>query len=128
MRHKTKQMWLRGQFTVLSDFSREKDAGNSLCDPDMHSSFDELKARYNLTGTESYNLVEAGLDSLDLVVFMHELKELLKDKGAEMLARQVDIGVIQRVSRSRAVWTRRTVEARSRRGAGSSAPFPCGFP
>jgi len=98
MRHKTKQMWLRGQFTVLSDFSREKDAGNSPSDSDMNSSFAELKARYSLTGLESYNLVEAGLDSLDLVVFMHELKELLKDKGAEMLARQVDIGVIQRVS------------------------------
>jgi thioester reductase-like protein len=98
MRHKTKQMWLRGQFTVLSDFSREKDAGNSPSDSDMHSSFAELKARYSLTGLESYNLVEAGLDSLDLVVFMHELKELLKDNGAEMLARQVDIGVIQRVS------------------------------
>src|SRR5271170_1345505 len=98
MRHKTKQMWQRGQFTVLSDFSREKDAGNSLCDPDMNSSFAELKAKYNLTGTESYNLIEAGLDSLDLVVFVHELKELLKDKGAEMLARQVDIGVIQRVT------------------------------
>src|SRR6202453_2640102 len=98
MRHKTKQMWLQGEFTVLSDFSREKDAGNCLSDSDMHSSFAELKARYNLTGQESYNLVEAGLDSLDLVVFMHELKELLKDKGAEMLARQVDIGVIQRVS------------------------------
>jgi thioester reductase-like protein len=98
MRHKTKQMWLQGQFTVLSDFSREKDAGNSPSDGDMHSSFAELKARYNLTGLESYNLVEAGLDSLDLVVFMHELKELLKDKGAELLARQVDIGVIQRVS------------------------------
>src|ERR1700729_4274785 len=97
MRHKTKQMWLRGQFTVLSDFSREKDPGNSPCDPDMHATFGELKARYNLTGRESYNLVEAGLDSLDLVVFVHELKELLKDKGAEMLARQVDIGVIQRV-------------------------------
>ena len=64
----------------------------------MHSTFAELKARYNLTGQESYNLVEAGLDSLDLVVFMHELKELLKDKGAELLARQVDIGVIQRVT------------------------------
>jgi thioester reductase-like protein len=96
MRHKTKQMWLQGQFTVLSDFSREKDAGKSHSD--IHSSFAELKARYNLTGLESYNLVEAGLDSLDLVVFMHELKELLKDKGAELLARQVDIGVIQRVS------------------------------
>ena len=97
MRHKAKQMWLRGQFNVLSEFSREKDAGNSCCDSDMHSSFAELKAKYNLTGKESYNLVEAGLDSLDLVVFVHELKELLKDKGAEMLARQVDIGVIQRV-------------------------------
>src|ERR1700688_489950 len=98
MRHKTKQMWLEGRFKVLSDFSREKDTGNSACDSDMHSSFAELKARYNLTGRESYNLVEAGLDSLDLVVFMHELKELLKDKGAEFLARQADIGVIQRVS------------------------------
>jgi thioester reductase-like protein len=98
MRHKTKQMWLEGQFAVLSEFSREKDAGASESGADIQSSFDELKARYNLTGMESYNLVEAGLDSLDLVVFMHELKELLKDKGADMLARQVDIGVIQRVS------------------------------
>ena len=29
---------------------------------------------------------------------MHEIKDLLKDKGADMLARQVDIGLIQRVS------------------------------
>ena len=98
MRHKTKHMWLEGQFTVLSEFSREKDAGAFAPGSDIQSPFGQLKARYNLTGMESYNLVEAGLDSLDLVVFMHELKELLKDKGAELLARQVDIGVIQRVS------------------------------
>src|SRR5579864_762211 len=98
MRHKTKQMWLEGQFAVLSEFSREKDAGSSASGSVGHSSFDLLKARYNLTGAESYNLVEAGLDSLDLVVFMHEIKELLKVKGADMLARQVDIGLIQRVS------------------------------
>jgi thioester reductase-like protein len=98
MRHKAKQMWLDGQFSVLSEFSREKDAGATDSASESQSSFDVLKARYNLTGNESYNLVEAGLDSLDLVVFMHELKELLKDKGAELLARQVDIGVIQRVS------------------------------
>ena len=97
MRHKTKHMWLEGQFTVLSEFSREKDDG-SIHDVPGQSPFDVLKARYNLTGTESYNLVEAGLDSLDLVVFMHEIKELLKDKGADMLARQVDIGLVQRVS------------------------------
>src|SRR5580658_5632833 len=98
MRHKTKHMWLQGQFTVLSEFSREKDDGLSTCGSAGQSPFDVLKTRYNLTGTESYNLVEAGLDSLDLVVFMHEIKELLKDKGADMLARQVDVGLIQRVS------------------------------
>jgi len=98
MRHKTKHMWLQGQFTVLSEFSREKDADASASGSVSHSPFDALKARYNLTGTESYNLVEAGLDSLDLVVFMHEIKELLKNQDAEMLARQVDIGLIQRVS------------------------------
>src|ERR1700688_1318526 len=97
MRHKTKQMWLEGKFTVLSEFSREKD-GAAVSGSEGQSSFDVLKARYHLTGTESYNLVEAGLDSLDLVVFMHEIKELLKDKGADMLARQVDIGLVQRVS------------------------------
>src|SRR5580658_3216577 len=98
MRHKTKHMWLEGQFTVLSEFSREKDAAPSTSGSEGQSSLEVLKARYNLTGTESYNLVEAGLDSLDLVVFMHEIKELLKDKGADMLARQVDIGLVQRVS------------------------------
>src|SRR5271170_6836776 len=90
-------MWLEGKFTVLSEFSREKDT-TSTSGSAGQSPFDVLKARYNLTGTESYNLVEAGLDSLDLVVFMHEIKELLKNKDADMLARQVDIGLIQRVS------------------------------
>ena len=98
MRHKTKQMWLEGSLPFFLSFRGRRTPGAPMSGSEMQSSFDELKARYNLTGTESYNLVEAGLDSLDLVVFMHELKELLKDKGAEMLARQVDIGVIQRVS------------------------------
>ena len=98
MRHKTRQMWAEGEFTVLSDFSSESNADASKSTSDINSPFAELKARYNLTGKESCNLVEAGLDSLDLVGFMHELKELLKDNGAELLARQVDIGLVQRVS------------------------------
>jgi len=98
MRQKTKHMWLQGQFTVVSEFSRQKDAGIPTSGSVSQSPFDILKARYNLTGTESYNLVEAGLDSLDLVAFMHEIKELLKNRDADMLARQVDISLIQRVS------------------------------
>ncbi|MGI4853108.1 MAG: thioester reductase domain-containing protein [Janthinobacterium lividum] len=98
MRHKTKQMWMAGEFTILSDFSRDGDTDATQAAVEADSPFTELKARYNLTGKETYNLIEAGLDSLDLVLFMHELKELLKDKGAELLARQVDIGLVQRVS------------------------------
>lgn len=98
MRQKTKHMWLQGQFNVVSEFSRKKEAGPATSDSGNQAPFDALKARYNLTGNESYNLVEAGLDSLDLVVFMHEIKELLKNRDADMLARQVDISLIQRVS------------------------------
>ncbi len=98
MRHKARQMWTAGEFKVLNEFSREKDAGGCSGMSEKQTPFDELKLRYGLTGNESYNLIEAGLDSLDLVVFMHEIKELLKDRGADVLARQVDIGVIQRVS------------------------------
>ena len=98
MRQKAKQLWLQGQFNVVSEFSRKKDAGPAAAGPVGQSPLDILKTRYNLTGTESYNLVEAGLDSLDLVVFMHEIKELLKNRDADMLARQVDISLIQRVS------------------------------
>src|SRR5579872_879137 len=98
MRQKTKHMWLQGQFNVVSEFSRKKDAGPTTASSAGHAPFEALKNRYNLTGNESYNLVEAGLDSLDLVVFMHEIKELLKNKDADILARQVDISLIQRVS------------------------------
>src|ERR1700727_388086 len=45
MRHRAKQMWMEGQFNVLSDFSREKDAGTAACEPGGHSTFAELKAR-----------------------------------------------------------------------------------
>jgi thioester reductase-like protein len=98
MRNKTRQMWREGQFNVLSEFSREKENGCSGSAIVGQSPFDVVKARYRLTGTESYTLVEAGLDSVDLVAFMHEIKELLKERGAAMLARQVDIGLVQRVS------------------------------
>jgi aryl carrier-like protein len=128
MRHKAKTMWLAGEFTVLSEFSREKDAGCAEPDSEMQSSFDELKARYNLTGNESYNLVEAGLDSLDLVVFMHELKELLKDKGAEVLARQVDIGVIQRVSVAELFGLAEQLERAPEEAINSVAPRAHGLP
>jgi hypothetical protein len=77
MRHLAKQMWLEGRFEVLRQYVR--------CDLDSQgeadiagSPFQTLKARYKLTDDEAYTLVEAGVDSLDLVCFMHEVKELTR--------------------------------------------------
>src|SRR5271168_959865 len=45
MRGKARQMWREGRFTVLSEFSREKDAGSSMSGSEGQSPFDVLKAR-----------------------------------------------------------------------------------
>jgi acyl-CoA synthetase (AMP-forming)/AMP-acid ligase II len=97
MRHLAKQMWLEGKFEAIRQYARcdldnrsEADTGGS--------SFQALKTRYKLTGDEPYTLVEAGVDSLDLVCIMHEVKELLKEKGGKLPAREVDIWLIQQMS------------------------------
>ena len=117
MRHKTKQMWACGRVhhsgRLLARRRRGCDAERT-CEHEL--AVCGVEGRYNLTGQETYNLVEAGLDSLDFVLFMHELKELLKDKGAELLARQVDIGLVQRVSCSGAFPSCRSAGKRAGRG------------
>jgi len=98
MRRATKQMWQDGAFEILSQVSREKDPDLIGASEDTVSPFENLKARYNLSGDEDYSLAHAGVDSIDLVVFMHEIKELLKEKGAAQLASQVDIRLIQQIT------------------------------
>ena len=99
MRYLTRQKWLEGRFKVLECFSRraksETSAGVSLS---ANSPFHALKTRYNLSGNESHSLAEVGIDSLDLVILMHEIKELLKERGAETLTDKIDIWLIQHVT------------------------------
>ncbi len=59
---------------------------------------------------------------------MHEIKELLKNKGADMLARQVDIGLIQRVSVAELFRLAEQLERAPEEAIGSAAAFPGGFP
>jgi thioester reductase-like protein len=96
MRQRTKQMWLDGEFTVLRCFARDPEV-----EPHGHSALstiDALTLRYKLTGTETCSLVDAGMDSLDLVLFMHEIQELLKDNGADLLASQIDLQLVQQTT------------------------------
>jgi thioester reductase-like protein len=98
MRHMAKQMWLEGKFKVLAQFSRETEPGDPSQTTASSSPFEALKTRYHLQGDENWSLIEAGVDSVDLVGFMHGIKELLKEKGAGMLASQVDIALIQQIT------------------------------
>jgi thioester reductase-like protein len=99
MRYMVKQMWLAGQLNVVSQLVQER-GGDEVDDPSDHvlSPFEFLKRRYQLTGDEPHSLIDVGMDSIDLVVFLHELKELLEARGASDLSRQVDFRLIQRVS------------------------------
>ncbi len=99
MRYMARQMWQAGEFRVVSEYAQEKS-----CDemPDLDrcvpSPVAFLKERYQLAGDEPHSLLEVGMDSIDLVVFLHELKELLETRGAKVLSEQVDFRLIQRVS------------------------------
>jgi thioester reductase-like protein len=97
-RHMAKQMWLEKKFRVLCEFSRTKSSDQAIYSKNSLSPFEALKARYHLTGSEPYTLVEAGLDSLDIVVLAHEIKNFLEEKGAGFLAGQINIRLTQQIT------------------------------
>jgi thioester reductase-like protein len=49
-----------------------------------------LRERYGLTGNEDFTLFDAGIDSLDLVVFLHWIKDSLARRGAPSVSEMVD--------------------------------------
>jgi thioester reductase-like protein len=98
MRGMAKQMLLDGRFEVLHQISGRRSTSESLEAKDREEPLSAFKARYNLRGDETFTLVEAGLDSLDLVIFLHEVTELLAAKGAEELAEKIDFRLVQELS------------------------------
>lgn len=57
--------------------------------------FGYFRERYGLSGEEHCTLPDAGVDSLDLVVFLHELVVKMKAAGAGDLAEQLDPRTVQ---------------------------------
>ena len=95
MRQRAKQMWLDGAFAVLRSEARDPDGERPPRGHRGLATIDALTRRYKLAGTETCSLVDAGMDSLDLVLFMHELQELLKDNGAGQLAAEINLQLVQ---------------------------------
>lgn len=57
--------------------------------------FASVRHRYGLTGKERCSLSDAGVDSLDLVLTLHELIELFAAAGAGKVAERLDIRTVQ---------------------------------
>ena len=98
MRQRAKEMWLEGKFNALCRLGRNGAHSGGAGSNGKASRFDELKSRYRLQGDEAQSLAELGVDSLDLVLLLHEITEVLKRNGAEGLADRLDVGLIQSVS------------------------------
>lgn len=62
------------------------------------SELTRLKRRYKLTGDEDFTLLDVGIDSLDLVLFLHWLEELVATKNVAPLPHKIDTRMIGAVT------------------------------
>jgi thioester reductase-like protein len=98
MRQRSRQLWETGGFQVLGEEVRVRASDDEALATTADAPFGFFKAKYRLSGEETQSLTDAGLDSLDLVLLMHEFSELLTRHGANELAEQVDIRLVQQMS------------------------------
>jgi thioester reductase-like protein len=97
MRFRARELWLEGALSVTSEYARDTE-------PEMPAAlrldgpFKHISAKYRLSGDEPYTLVEAGLDSLELVQCLHEFSEILHARGAMDLADAVDFRLLEQLS------------------------------
>ncbi|NQZ76889.1 MAG: AMP-binding protein, partial [Ekhidna sp.] len=97
MRSKAKQLWTAGELEVIENHAMVEVDTESAAPRLKDTPFAEIFAKYNLRGDETYSLVHL-LDSLDLVVLIHDVKELLKDHGAEKMSSEIDARLLQEIS------------------------------
>lgn len=97
MRFKAREMLTSNAFVVVAEFAapREQDRGDEAGGGGALARF---RARCERSGREDMTLAEAGFDSLDLVLFLHELTEVLRTKGASALVEAVDYRLVQALS------------------------------
>ena len=97
MRHRSRELWEAGEFRVLDEFARERASDDEALATAREAPFGFFKTKYRLGGEETCSLTDVGLDSLDLVLLMHEFSELLTAGGAHDLADEVDIRLMQQM-------------------------------
>lgn len=98
MRYRASSMLINGSFDVRERWVRPE----RISEPG-EAPFTWLLQRYDLTGEETENFAQIGVDSLDLVGLMHELQEMLTARGGGDLVADIDVRMIQRMPVNRLV-------------------------
>ena len=96
-RSKTRELLLAGALNVLDDFQTDASELATVEDEDRNE-LSRLKKRYNLTGDEDFTLLDAGIDSFDVVVFLHWLREKLDERGALISSDEIDTKLLGAVT------------------------------
>jgi thioester reductase-like protein len=90
-RARTRQMFDEGLLKVIS-----RHGGNHTRHPERETGADQdeleaLMQRYQLTGDEDFTLLDAGIDSLDLITLLHWIKDECRKHGARNLADRITV-------------------------------------
>lgn len=106
-RAETKKMYLNDELNILSHVSLDKEfinkkesASTCLLETEQEESIQDTQSlfkRYKLTDLENVSLGDAGLDSMKLAEFGHDLKKYLVEKGFDDLSHEVDLKLLQRI-------------------------------
>ena len=100
MRFDAKTKLSKNEFEILRSFFREKIDYSYLNRADCYENqpFAKLLQRHGLSGDENISLIEAGVDSLDLVILQHEIKELLTRYNHLDILGQIDTKILQQIT------------------------------
>lgn len=96
-RFSTRDRYLAGELPVIAACDFGGTAEDGPADGDLYE-LAQLRTRYGLTGKEEFTLFDAGIDSLDLVVILHWLKDALARHGAHAVSEMVDSSVLGMVT------------------------------
>lgn len=106
MRYQNKNRFLTGDLQIISLVDlKEKDSDKYLDELNGVKTIFKKKndtlslfTKYGLTGKEHQSLGDAGLDSLKLAEFSHDLKEHIDLNGFNDLSHEVDLRLIQKIA------------------------------
>jgi thioester reductase-like protein len=97
-RNRCRRYWLDGKLSVaaIHEKAREEESGETMTG--VVNRFCYITELYNLSGREKYTFAELGMDSLTMVEFIGDIKDLLEEYGASKLTKDVDVRLFQRLT------------------------------